>query len=490
MLVVLTMSAGVFALAGCDREVSRSGQAPPPAAPAKVRAPARTGGAVGSPHKKKETKKETSRRAVATPDSRPIPDAALLKPGAIFRLRIETWRRRASVEVLAADGQKHSGRTPWTLRLPAGATRISISRRRHRTAQRTVVLSKDTELQACLDPQDQLVRCRRMIRCGMAPKGALLNADGSKVWVANLHSVPPVQVFATATGELLAGIIPTRHGAVELEFSHDGSKVYTSQIATNQVHELDRRTYKVLRSFQTRGAMSKVIKIAADHKSLFVSNWMGNNVSQIDLSTGEVLRRLPTVITPRGMYPTPDGKHLYVAGFRKGNLHKIDLATGKGKIVFSGGRTLRHVVGDSRDRRLYISDMYLNVIFELDRATDEVKRFARTNRYPNTIALSPDDKILYVSNRGSHKKGDYRKPGPRWGSVLLLDTATGKVLDAIVGGNQPTALDVSDDGKVLVFSDFLDHRLRVYDIPPHEQLVKGGGGRALSHKRELPKKNF
>jgi sugar lactone lactonase YvrE len=83
---------------------------------------------------------------------------------------------------------------------------------------------------------------------------------------------------------------------------------------------------------------------------------------------------------------------------------------------------------------------------------------------------------------------DYTQQGPEWGSVLLFDTETGKVLDAIVGGNQPTALGVSDDGRVLVFSDFLDDRLRVYRIPPYEQLVKGGGGRAKSHLKDLPKR--
>ena len=485
--IVALAAAGWLAAAGCDDPPSAPRQQPGSAAPARVGAPAKTGGATaGLPRREKGT----SRRAPASPDSRRPPDAATFSKDARYQLRLETWKRRATVEVLAADGQKYSGRTPWVRRIAAGVTQISLGRRRHKPARRTVLLTRDTTLQACLDPEDQLVRCRRMIPCGHGPKSALLNEDGSKVWVANLHSVPSVQVFASATGETLARITPTRHGAVELEYSHDRRRVYVSQLATNQVHAIDRETYKVLRSFSTKGAMSKVIKVSADHKSLFVSNWMSNNISQIDLASGEVRRRMPTVITPRGMYPTPDGKHLYVAGFKKGNLHKIDLTTGKGKIVFGGGRTLRHIVADKKDRKLYVSDMYLNCIFELDRATDMVKRLARTNRYPNTIALSTDGRILYVSNRGSHKKGDYRQPGPRWGSVLLLDTATGKVLDAIVGGNQPTALDISDDGKVLVFSDFLDHRLRIYDIPPYEVLVKGGGGRAVTHKRDLPKRNY
>ena len=80
-------------------------------------------------------------------------------------------------------------------------------------------------------------------------------------------------------------------------------------------------------------------------------------------------------------------------------------------------------------------------------------------------------------------------PGPEWGSVLLFDTETGKMLDAIVGGNQPTALDVSPDGKYLVFSDFLDARLEVYEIPSYETLKNGNGGRSGIYKSELKKIN-
>jgi DNA-binding beta-propeller fold protein YncE len=78
-------------------------------------------------------------------------------------------------------------------------------------------------------------------------------------------------------------------------------------------------------------------------------------------------------------------------------------------------------------------------------------------------------------------------PGPEWGTVLAIDTATGTVLDAIVGGNQPTGLDVSPDGKLVAYSDFLDNRVSVYEIPPHETLLEGQGGRAQERFEDLQK---
>jgi sugar lactone lactonase YvrE len=71
--------------------------------------------------------------------------------------------------------------------------------------------------------------------------------------------------------------------------------------------------------------------------------------------------------------------------------------------------------------------------------------------------------------------------------VLAIDTASGKVLDAIVGGNQTTGLDVSPDGRTLAFSDFLDNKVHLYTIPDYRTLAGGGGGRAVAHLKDLAK---
>jgi sugar lactone lactonase YvrE len=112
---------------------------------------------------------------------------------------------------------------------------------------------------------------------------------------------------------------------------------------------------------------------------------------------------------------------------------------------------------------------------------------ATTDKKPNTIDLSPDGRVLFVSNRGRNNPTSYYLPGPEWGSVLLIDTETGEMLDAIVGGNQTTGLEVSDDGTLLAFSDLLDDRVVVYSVPSTEELLAGGGGRYEDHLTDLAK---
>jgi sugar lactone lactonase YvrE len=70
---------------------------------------------------------------------------------------------------------------------------------------------------------------------------------------------------------------------------------------------------------------------------------------------------------------------------------------------------------------------------------------------------------------------------------LLLDTRDCHILDAIVGGNQPTGLDISPDGRWLAYSDFLDNRVTVLAVPASNDLLAAGGGRADTYEAQLEK---
>jgi len=62
---------------------------------------------------------------------------------------------------------------------------------------------------------------------------------------------------------------------------------------------------------------------------------------------------------------------------------------------------------------MYISDMGKNNILKLDLKNDSIINFAKTDENPNTIVLSPDGNLLFVSCRGTNYSADnYSIPGP------------------------------------------------------------------------------
>jgi YVTN family beta-propeller protein len=410
-----------------------------------------------------------------------------------FEMTFTTRPVGAEVTVARAGGETLTGTTPCRFTVAAGDVSVTVTKGGYNQFAQKLFLESPRTLDLLLDPKGQLVHALGSITTKGAPKGVALTPDGHEAWSAILNGPPSIQIFDPVTAKITGSIDLGKAGAVEVIFNKAGTLAYASQMETklgqtSKVFELDVASRKILRTLDTASTMTKVIALSPDEKTLYSANWAGNDVSVIDLASGEVRERIGVAKTPRGLWPTADGKTLYVAGFGNGELERVDLESGKVTMLFKSGGAMRHLVADEKAGRLYASDMGKNVVWVLDMKTDKVTKLANTDQKPNTIDLSPDGRVLFVSNRGANNPKSYYLPGYEWGSILLLDTATGKPLDAVVGGNQCTALDVSEDGKLLVFSDFLDNRLRVYSVPAYDVLAAGNGGRYAAHFADIKKK--
>ncbi len=339
------------------------------------------------------------------------------------------------------------------------------------------------------EPVGQLVHRLFNITGAPSAKSVVITNDNKEIWATLLmNKKRGVSIFSAEDGKKITDINLDGGGGVEIVFSTDGTKAYVSQMETARVFEIDVKTKNILRVFKTKSSWTKVLELSPDGSKLYASNWLGNNISEFDLVSGKLLQNIKTVKTPRGTYITKDGQYIYVAGYDKGEIQKINLIDNTRKIIFKSGGAMRHFAVDEARGILYISDMGKNVIWKLTLNDDKVVQFAKTDSHPNTIALSPDKKVLFVSCRGHNfSSTNYYVPGPDWGSVILFDTTNAKMLDAIVAGNQPTALDVSEDGSLLIFSDFLDAKIEVFKVPSYEELLKGNGGRSAVYKKELIK---
>ncbi|MCX8007461.1 MAG: PEGA domain-containing protein [Coriobacteriia bacterium] len=403
-------------------------------------------------------------------------------------ISVRTEPAGATLVVRCADGSVIETLTPCVVRAPAGKTTIRLTKPGRNPFERTLFLDEPFVLSCVLDPEGQLLHGLGTIATSGAPKGVSITPDGREVWTSILNGPPSIEIFDPRSGKRIGEIDLGKHGAVEVIFNRAGTRAYTSQMETARCFEIDVKTRAVLRTFETKSAWTKWVALSPDEKTLYASNWSGDDVSVIDLTTGALVRRIRVSDTPRGMYATADGKALYVGGFDSGQLDRIDLASGTVEAVFRGGKALRHLVGDERTGRLYVSDMGADCVWVHDMRTGTTTKLVDTDEKPNTIVLSPDGRVLFVSCRGENNPRSYYLPGPEWGSILVFDAHTGAPLDAVVCGNQPTALDISADGRVLVSSDFLDNRLRIYEVPPFDVLAAGGGGRYKAHFAEIKKR--
>ncbi len=404
-------------------------------------------------------------------------------------VRLRLVPSTATATFSAADMETVTAKAGVALKLPAGQIVMTVNAPGHQRVSRTITVVPTIAVR--LDPIGQLHRHRWDARTGSNPKQVAFTPDGTELWVPLLGS-RGVDVFRSADGFKLTTVqLGNKHGAVEVIFNRAGTRAYVSQMQTASVFEVDTETKRVLRQFATGGNWTKVLALSPDESTLFAANWVSNDVSVISLSTGRLVRRIPTVRTPRGLAFDEAGARLFVAGFDGGEIQRITLATVSSpdikKTIFRTGGAMRHMAVDYSLNRLYADDMGTGLTYVMDLATEHVKVLAAVDSHPNTIDLDPTGRFLYVSNRGANNAKGYNIPGPEWGSVVIVDTKTGALVDAIVGGNQTTGLDVSDDGRLVAFTDFLDNRLAVYEVPSAEVLDSGRGGLAPSRRRLITK---
>ncbi len=284
-----------------------------------------------------------------------------------------------------------------------------------------------------------------------SPKALMFTPDEEEIWITSLmNQARGVVVLDRATGEVKNNIVLPDGGGVEITFNSDGSLAYVSQMETARVFEIDTESKEIKRTFETNSAWTKVVLVKDNY--LYASNWSGNNISIIDLTTGELIKNISTVRTPRGIYIY--NNHLYVAGFDRGEVAKINLEDYSQEIIYETGGAMRHIVGNSNN--IFFSDMGEDKIYRLDLNNQDIFEFVETDINPNTIALT--DEWLIVSNRGANNSESYYIPGPEWGTIQFFDLE-GNLIYVIIAGNQPTALDVSQH--YLAYSDFLDGRVTI-----------------------------
>jgi len=299
-------------------------------------------------------------------------------------------------------------------------------------------------------------------------------------------------VYSQTSGKELAQIPLGEEGlgAVEFEVTADGKTVYVSQLESSLIYEIDRASRAVVRVLPAYGEWPKILELSPDESKLYVSNWTSGNIVEIDLATGALARDFPGTVVPRGLYATRDGSALYVAGFGSGELLRVDLVTGSTAVLFKEVASLRHIVADEERGRLFISDLKNARILQHSLSSGQTTVFAGIHPKPNTIRLSPDGRLLFVSSRGPNNPVNWLDPGPEWGAISVLNTETGALLDLFVAGNQPTGMDLSPDGQTLVTSDFIDNRIRVFSVPPSDTFIERAAPRLDTAQTELKKQGW
>ncbi len=226
-------------------------------------------------------------------------------------------------------------------------------------------------------------------------------------------------------------------------------------------------------------------------------------------------------IAPRGVAFSPDGKYALVLATETGSLFIVDSIEHKqvaelapiSKDTVGRDLNLRHIVV-SRDGNLaYLSHMRGNAVSRINlrkliQVVDALPEkgpnvvlpatlwqdlfvpFATASgpqnililedypkdhpnfpnkkwplAHPNTIVLDPiQNRYLYVSSRTTSAEGDTSVNAGIMGKIDVIDTNNGATVFTLVGGAQPTALEISPDGNTLISGALIGAKLSFFDV--------------------------
>jgi DNA-binding beta-propeller fold protein YncE len=210
--------------------------------------------------------------------------------------------------------------------------------------------------------------------------------------------------------------------------------------------------------------MAAGVALTPDGQRLFVANYENDSVSVVDVEEGRVVQELdlrPGKIDPRksgqpgGEFPywiavTPGGT-AYVSSLRdreivvlstKGQLHVV------ARIKVQGNPNRLLLNADAS--RLFVSADNSDCVYEIDTTTNKILETIAVGApqgwglnarlpgaAPNSLALSPDEKVLYLTESGINAVGVVSLTG-KPALVGLIPTAW-----------QPNAVSVSRDGHML-----------------------------------------
>lgn len=395
----------------------------------------------------------------------------------LYELAIEVVNGESAILIdgAACDGFSEGGGKAL---LAYGKRRITLVRDGY--AEQSIDIHLDAPRSLRLKHQKEAGPARSigLFPTGSQPKQVAFTPDGSHLVVPLLNDVgfDYIAFEGALRGEASAYARITapdaeKKGYVEPLLLADTGSLWISQMTTGMIHEYRLPTSPTeapsfLRTLSARGSWTKVMASDPARRWIAVSNWLTNDVVILDRQTGDFVKKLINLKIPRGLAFSKDGSSLFVASYDGDTLYCFSTETWKeSKRFVRAGAAMRHIVLSLDGASLFVNDMRHSRIFRLSTADLALEKQYRVPDWnPNTIDLDPAGRRLFVSCRGPNNPKSYLLRSPRDGNVYIIDVETGDVIQTLVGGNQPTGLDVSDDGRYLAFTNFLDDTVEVYAL--------------------------
>jgi YVTN family beta-propeller protein len=121
----------------------------------------------------------------------------------------------------------------------------------------------------------------------------------------------------------------------EIAISPDGSRLYVTCEASNELRIVDTRTGAILKTVSV-GRVLRGLALSPDGSRVYVANSWDDNITVVDAAGFAVLRTLPAGWEPTSVVTDLAGKNLYVADRLSDDIAVIDVTANESKRIPAG----------------------------------------------------------------------------------------------------------------------------------------------------------
>jgi len=207
---------------------------------------------------------------------------------------------------------------------------------------------------------------------------------------------------------------------------------------------------------------------SADGRLAFVSNYgtnerPGNTISIIDIASRKEIKRvdLGGLMRPHGIVESYGKIYFTIENSR--SIARYDIGAGGIDCIMGTGQGGTHmVVVGSRSQKIYTANRESNTVSAIEPASGSAPLKMTQiglGKAPEGIALSPDDREVWVAHRGD-------------GGLSIIDTANDRVKEVIKVGTAPIRVKFTTDGRRVLISDSQAGDLVVIDAETRKEVKR------------------
>jgi YVTN family beta-propeller protein len=269
-----------------------------------------------------------------------------------------------------------------------------------------VIVEKGSSHVGFFDANGALVK---EVETGQHPHEMVFSSDGKYLFtsdngVMDMHekgrgwnTVSIIDVKAQRrVGQIDLGEHRRPHG---IDFDRATGHVLVTTELPSALLILDPKERKVLHVYDVHGKAPHMVRLAADHRTAWVTCTDTSNVSIVDLPTGAV-KTLATGRRPQGIVIAPDGRHIYVANSDGETITVIDTIRKElaGEVPVGGRHSGPVRVAIAPDGRTLLAALQLQHAAQFANATNmKAGKELPLPGPPVSMTLSADGRTAYCA---------------------------------------------------------------------------------------------